>query len=34
MIMRLIDGFPYVEVLTSAKEQLIWLHRKLNPVTD
>lgn len=32
MIMRLIDGFPYIEVLASVKEQLIWLYRKLNPV--
>ena len=32
MIMRLIDGFPYIEVLVFVKEQLIWLYRKLNPV--
>jgi len=32
MIMRLMDGFPYIEVLASVKEQLIWLYRKLNPV--
>jgi hypothetical protein len=32
MVMRIIDGFPYVEVLASIKEQLLWLYRVLNPL--
>jgi len=32
MIMRLIKGFPYTEVLSSVKEQLIWLYRMLHPL--
>jgi hypothetical protein len=32
MIMRLIKGFPYTEVLSSVKEQLIWLYRRLHPL--
>ena len=31
MVMRLIEGFPYIEVLRSVKERLIWLYRRLNP---
>ena len=32
MVMRLIEGFPYVDILVSVKEQLIWLYRRLNPL--
>ena len=32
MVMRLIGGFPYIEVLISVKERLVWLYRRLNPV--
>ena len=32
MIMRLIEGFPYIEVLASIKERLIQLYQKLNPL--
>lgn len=32
MIMRLIADFPYIEVLASVKERLIWLYRMLNPL--
>ena len=32
MVMRLIEGFPYLEILESVKEQLIWLYQRLNPL--
>jgi hypothetical protein len=32
MVMRLIEGFPYVDILESVKEQLIWLYQRLNPL--
>ena len=32
MVMRLIEGFPYIEVLRYVKERLIWLYGRLNPV--
>ena len=32
MIMRLIEGFPYLDVLASVKERLLWLYRTLNPL--
>lgn len=32
MIMRLIEGFPYIEVLKYVKERLLWLYRMLNPL--
>lgn len=32
IIMRLIKGFPYTEVLSSVKEQLLWLYRMLHPL--
>ena len=32
MIMRLIADFPYLDILASVKEQLIWLYQKLNPL--
>jgi len=32
MIMRLMAGFPSVEVLQYVKEQLLWLYRTLHPV--
>jgi hypothetical protein len=30
MVMRIIDGFPYSDVLASIKERLLWLYRMLN----
>jgi len=32
MVMRLIEGFPYLDILQSVKEQLIWLYQRLNPL--
>jgi len=32
MVMRLIEGFPYLDILESVKEQLIWLYQRLNPL--
>jgi len=32
IVMRLIAGFPYLDVLASVKERLIWLYRRLNPL--
>jgi hypothetical protein len=32
LIMRLMAGFPYVDVLQSVKERLLWLYRMLHPV--
>jgi hypothetical protein len=32
MIMRLIEGFPYISVLEYVKERLLWLYRMLNPL--
>ena len=31
MIMRLIAGFPFVDVLQFVKERLLWLYRMLHP---
>jgi len=31
MVMRLIAGFPYVEILKIIKERLIWLYQMLHP---
>jgi len=32
ILMRLMADFPYVDILNSVKEQLLWLYRKLNPL--
>ena len=32
MLMRMIEGFPYIEVLNYVKERLLWLYRMLNPL--
>ena len=32
IIMRLMAKFPYLDILASVKEQLIWLYRRLNPL--
>jgi hypothetical protein len=32
MIMRIIKGFPYLDVLASVEERLLWLYRTLNPL--
>jgi hypothetical protein len=32
MVMRLIAGFPYLDILTSVKERLLWMYQRLNPL--
>jgi hypothetical protein len=32
MVMRLIADFPYLDILASVKEQLIWIYQSLNPL--
>jgi len=32
MIMRLMAGFPYINVLQAVKERLLWLYRMLHPI--
>jgi len=32
MLMRVIAGFPCVDILASVKERLLWMYQKLNPL--
>jgi hypothetical protein len=32
MVMRLIEGFPYVDILASVKDRLLWIYQRLNPL--
>lgn len=32
MVMRLMAGFPFVDVLRFVKERLLWLYRSLHPI--
>jgi hypothetical protein len=32
MLMRVMVGFPYVDLLQNVKEQLVWLYRSLHPI--